>query len=176
MKAFRIFLAALLLPCLLVATAPAQPVKAPTKVFKRGLNKMTPAMKQLRAQSKHWNYKDAPPPPAQWSIISPANSMFLNDEDGDCVLAGECVNINAHWYKVTGQPVIISDAEVQAWGQAHDALNGYDLLPMIAAMSVTNSDGLTYSGSVSTMYCDGVGTPVSMHRLDICSACFSETT
>jgi hypothetical protein len=169
MKSFRLLLAALLLP-LLLSVGMAQ---APAKVFNRGLNKQTAAQKQLRAEKKHWSYKDAPDYPASWSIISPANSMFLNDQDGDCVLAGECVNINAHWYKVTGQPVIISDAEVQAWGQSHDALNGYDLLPMIAAMSVTNSDGLTYSGSVSTMYCDGVGTPVSMNRPDICSACYA---
>src|SRR5208337_1389147 len=92
------------------------PAVAPPAVqqhFQRGLVKLTPAQKQARAQGA-WHKAGLYPP--TWSIISPKNSMFLNDTYGDCVLAGEGVNINAHWYLVTGQPVIISDAEIQSYG------------------------------------------------------------
>ena len=66
---------------------------------------------------------------------------------------------------------------MQSWGQSHDALNGYNLLPMIAAMSITNSDGLTYSsGTSTTMYCDGVGSAVNyQNRANVCSACYSSS-
>jgi hypothetical protein len=169
-KQFRSCIAALLLPLVIFATAFAQP---PAKVFKRGLNPLTPAQKALRAQGAWW--KATATYPAQWSIISPKNSMFLNDTDGDCVLAGECVNINAHWFLVTGQPVIVPDAEVQTYGSKHGILNGADLLQVVGMMSVTNSDGLTYSsGTANTMYCDGVGSAVNQQdRASICSACYS---
>ena len=167
MKRLRLhaLLIALLLPFLLFADANAQQ-------FKRGLNKLTPAQKQARAAGP-WHKAAAYPP--TWSIVSPKNSMFLNDRDGDCVLAGECVNINAHWYLMTGQPIIISDAEVQSYGANHGILNGADLLQVVGMMSASNSDGLTYSsGTTTTMYCDGIGTAVNQQSRDaVCSACYS---
>lgn len=140
---------------------------------KRGLRPLSPEQKKLRATGK-WHVTVANYP-ANWSIVSPANSMFLNDTYGDCVLAGEGVNINAHWYFTTGKPVIISDQEIQTYGSNHDILNGADLLQVIGMMSVTNSDGLTYSsGTTNTMYCDGVGSAVNyQNRANLCSAVFS---
>jgi hypothetical protein len=159
----------------------AQPTPAPAKpavqakVYKTGLTPSTPEQRAKRAVGKwhatNTNY------PEQWSIVSTANSMFLNDRDGDCVLAGECVNVNVSQFFLTGKPVIIPDSEVEAWGEAHNALDGYDLLPMIAAMSVSNSDGLTYTpsgGTLTVMYCDGVGSSVNYQdRANICSALYA---
>jgi hypothetical protein len=169
MKLFRNILASLLI---LAVAAPVVAQQPPVKIFARGLNKLTPEQKQLRAQGT-WHKATAYPP--QWSIVSPKNSMFLNDTYGDCVEAGECVNINAHWFLTTGQPVIVSDAEVLAWGRKHGTLNGYNLLPMISLMSVSKSDGLTYSsGTGTTMYCDGLGEAVNQQSRDaVCSACYS---
>jgi len=161
---------------LAIAFAPpaAPPPVIPPAVramHKTGAIPLTKEQKAKRATGKWWKATEYPP---QWSIVSPANSYFLNNTDGDCVLAGECVNINAHWYYVTGHPVIISDAEIQSYGEQFNLLNGAELLQVIGDMSIANSNGLTYTpsgGTVTTMYCDGVGSAVNyQNRASICSA------
>ena len=65
----RFLLAALLLPLLVIGTAYGQPTN-----FKRGLLPMTPAQKQARATGK-WHATDTNYP-ANWSIVSPKNSIL----------------------------------------------------------------------------------------------------
>jgi hypothetical protein len=103
--------------------------------------------------------------------VPPQNSFFLNDSDGDCVTAEECVNLNCYAFNTTGKCVIVSDAEVQAWGGANGVLNGADLSQVMDLMQQSAKNGLTASGE---MYFDGPPTGVNwMDRANLCSAIFS---
>jgi len=156
-------------PTLAVEPLPPPPA---TVHFKRGAHKLSPPLRRLRATRK-WHTTQPFPP--QWSIVSPKNSLFLNDQFGDCVLAGEAVNINANAFYRTGQPLIIADEEIKRWAVAHDVLNGADLLEVINLLSPSLRDGLNGPPlPTAAMFCDGIGSPVNVQdRANICSACYA---
>lgn len=166
------FLSLFLLPFASLVAVDSVPSPPAVKHFKRGAHKLAPPIRKLRATRKWHRTGDYP---AQWSLVSPKNSVFLNDRYGNCVTAGECVNINANCFFRTGQPCIIPDDEVYRWANAHDVLNGADLMEVINLLSPSLRDGLNYpSQPLPTMFCDGVGSPVNFQdRANICSACFS---
>jgi hypothetical protein len=97
--------------------------------------------------------------------------MFLNDTDGDCVLAEECVNINTFAYNTTGQCALVTDAEIQTFGAAHRILNGADLSQVMGYMQQSVCNGLTIG---TRMYFDGPPTSVDWtNRANLCSAIFA---
>lgn len=55
--------------------------------------------------------------PSQWIIVPQKLSMWYNDRYGDCVTAEEA-------FAKACSGILISDAEVKRWAQAHGVLNG----------------------------------------------------
>ena len=136
----------LLLVCAFCASGFAQQTAKP--LHKRGA-KPSPRAKLAAAP----RFKaPATPTPANWLVLPPQNSMFLNDTYGDCVTAEEGVNINTYSYAAGGTCAIIGNSEIQSWAGKHGFLNGADLTSVMDAMAQSRQAGLTLG---STMYCDG---------------------
>jgi hypothetical protein len=82
------------------------------------------------------------PTPAQWLWHPSRLSMWLNDQDGDCVTAEEA------FAKIAANPeIFISDATVLAWATANNVLNGTELTTVLDLMQDAGfrQDGATYN-------------------------------
>jgi hypothetical protein len=89
--------------------------------------------------------------PASFFIFPLKMSMWLNDQDGDCVTAEECYN------KACGG-IFIEDATCLAWCNANGTLNGADLQPVIQQMQ---QSGFSQDGNIY-----GDGEPLAVNYAD----------
>ena len=96
----------------------------------------------------------AAPPAVDWSKAVPHYGMLLNDQLGDCVIAG-MMHLAMGWQATAGQtPAAPSDAEVLA---AYSAIGGYNPADpstdqgcnMLDALNYWRSTGLTLGGQKS---------------------------
>ena len=87
-------------------------------------------------------------PPASGFIFPKTMSMWLNDQDGDCVTAEEAFS------KACGG-ILIADSTVQTWATNNGVLNGADLDQVIQMMQEA---GFSQDGNI---YGDGQGLAVN---------------
>ena len=127
--------------------------------FKRGYQKPT-THQLLQTVPYHLRRKiSASAVPAAFATLCRNLSVFENDTYGDCVTAEECQNIN------TGTNYVVPNADVLAFGQKYDLLNGSDLPTVLKLME---ADGLPSGG---TTYKDGPYAAVNMQSYEeMCAA------
>jgi hypothetical protein len=112
------------------------------KPFKTGA-RPTPRHRLIAAP----RYRNTIATPAQFAWVPSKLSMWLNDQDGDCVTAEEA-------FKCACSGIFIADATVQTWASANGVLNGADLDQVIKLMQTA---GFSQDGNI---YGDGAGAVV----------------
>jgi hypothetical protein len=122
----------------------SQPEIAGKHKFKRGL-KPTPRHVLAGAMPFRRTLKAIPP---SFFIFPLKMSMWLNDQDGDCVTAEEAFNKAC-------AGIFIQDDTVLAWCNANGTLNGADLQPVIQQME---AKGFSQDGNI---YGDGNGLAIN---------------
>ncbi len=116
--------------------------------FKCGL-KPTPAHRIAEAVTSGQLrvYRPEIAAPSQVAMVPQRLSMWLNDQDGDCVTAEEAFAIAAYSTWLGLPEIFIPDASVLAFCNHFGVLNGADLLSVMEDMQLTGlvgSDGRTY--------------------------------
>lgn len=99
---------------------------------------------RLAAATPHRITGETPP---QFIVIPPRLSMWLNDQEGDCVTAEEAFAKACH-----SPEVFISDATVQAWAVKNNVQNGAELDQVLTLMRTAGfqQDGVLYNDGPAT--------------------------
>jgi hypothetical protein len=94
------------------------------KTFKLG--RRTPVARGPRLSLKRYLSRALPSPPAEWDYTAPVSgvlgNIYLNDQLGDCVIAGMAHLESVFTASGTGTPVVFTDDQIIA---AYSAIGGY---------------------------------------------------